>query len=293
TGFSSTDSGTFANRESYVGVESGFGKVRLGYLSDVLADTESTDNLYGPFRDSMGAGFPLYEGTEIFGNYGDARFKNSIRYDSPDLAGFNATLQYGAGESVPAGQKKQGELYGIRLAYQNSGFFGALANATQLNTGGSGKGSNSSINRLEGGYNANGLYLAATYQWETVYGDAYAKKTDGSGAYKLAGIGAFPSIAQTGANKLENTTWAINAAYAFGNFKPSVVYSKRNDAKIDGVRYALGATQWAAALDYTVSKRTLLEAGYGQVKENKDAQAIRNRAQDTSSVVWAMVKHNF
>ncbi|KUM03906.1 porin [Chromobacterium subtsugae] len=288
SGFSSTDSGKLANRESYVGVEGGFGKVRLGYLTDVLGDTESTDNLYGPFRDNMGTGFPLYEATDVFGAYGDSRFKNGVRYDSPELYGFSGTAQYGAGESQAAGQMKQGDKVGLRLAYQNSGFFGAWAYAGALNTKG---GSNSATNRLEGGYNANNLYLAASYQWVTLYGNAHAQKSDNSGPV-LAGIGNFPTIA-TGTNKLENTTWAINAAYAFGNFKPSVVYSKRGDAKVDGVRYSLGATQWAAALDYTVSKRTLLQAGYGQVKENRDAQTINGHAQSTSSTVWAMMKHNF
>ncbi|MGC0151264.1 porin [Chromobacterium vaccinii] len=275
-----TDSGKLASRESFVGVEGGFGKLRVGYLTDVLGDSESTDNLYGPFRDNMGTGFPLYEATDVFGAYGDSRFKNGIRYDSPDLYGFNLTAHYGAGESQTAGQMKQGDKVGLRLAYQNSGFFGSWAYAGAMNTKG---GSNSSTNRIEGGYNANNLYLAATYQWVTLYGNAQA----------LPGIASLTPTIATGGNKLENQTWAVNLAYAFGNFKPSIVYSKRGDAKVDGVRYSLGATQWAAALDYTVSKRTLLQAGYGQVKENRDAQFANGHAKDTSSTIWAMMKHNF
>ncbi|QEL54679.1 porin [Chromobacterium paludis] len=284
---SGTASGTFANRQSFVGVDGGFGKVRVGYLDDVLADTEATDNLYGPRRDGMGTNFPLYEGTDLF-SYGDSRFKNSVRYDSPTWNGLNLTLQYGAGESQAAGQKKQGDGYGLRLAYQNAGFFGAFANATKLNTGGS---SNSSTNRLEGGYSANNLYLAASYQWLTTYGDAYAQNSDGTSA--LAGIAKFPTIAHTGVNKVENATWALNAAYTIGNFKPSVVYSKRGDAKVDGVRYSLGGSQWAAALDYTMSKHTLVQVGYGERKDSKDAQTINGLSQEKSTLAWAMVKHNF
>ncbi|XLM21806.1 porin, partial [Chromobacterium piscinae] len=67
----------------------------------------------------------------------------------------------------------------------------------------------------------------------------------------------------------ENTGWSINAAYTIGNFKPSIVYSKRGDAKIDGARYSLGASQWAAAVDYTLSKNTLVQVGYGELKDNK------------------------
>ncbi|OHX14461.1 hypothetical protein BI347_13820 [Chromobacterium sphagni] len=270
-----TASGTFANRESYVGLDGAYGKLRVGYLTDVLADTESTDNLYGPRRDGMGTNFPLYEATDLF-SYGDARYKNSVRYDSPSWNGFNATLQYGAGENRPAGQMKQGEQYGLRLAYQNSGFFGAWAYAGVLNTKG---GSNSATNRLEGGYSANNLYLAASYQWLNTYGDAST-------------LGLTPAPI-AGGNKVENTTWAINAAYTIGNFKPSVVYSKRGDAKIDGTRYSLGASQWAAALDYTLSKNTLVQVGYGERKDNKDAQTVYKFSQEKSTLAWAMMKHNF
>ncbi|MBP4050277.1 porin [Chromobacterium violaceum] len=294
-----TASGTFANRESYVGIDSSYGKLRVGYLTDVLGDSEATDNLYGPRRDGMGTNFPLYEATDLF-SYGDSRYKNSVRYDSPTWNGFNLTLQYGAGENAAVGQMKQGEQYGARLAYQNSGFFGAWAYAGVLNTKG---GSNSSTNRLEGGYSANNLYLAATYQWLTTYGNASAQAKNADGTlkvddnkqpvYVIPGIKQLSPTIGSGTNKVENTGWAINAAYTIGNFKPSIVYSKRGDAKIDGVRYSLGASQWAAALDYTLSKRTMVQVGYGELKENKDAQTINQHAKDTSSLAWAMMKHNF
>ncbi|OWY38664.1 hypothetical protein CEK28_11235 [Xenophilus sp. AP218F] len=289
TGNSSTDSGTFANRESYVGLQGEFGKLRIGYLGDILGDTEATDNLYGPRRDAAGAGFPLYEATDLFGaDYGDSRFKNSIRYDSPNVGGFTASLQYGAGEKQDAGGMKKGNHVGTRLAYQNSGFFGAWAFATKLNTTGD---NNSLINRLEAGYDANNLYIAATYNWVNLRANAYQK--DSNGKLKIPNISLLPGVDDTGSHNLKNTSWAINIAYAFGNFKPSIVYSKRDNAKINGVRYQLGATQYAAAVDYTVSKRTMLQAGYGQVKENADMVKALGRTNDTSSTYWAMVKHNF
>lgn len=287
TGSKGTSSGTLANRQSFVGLQGDFGKLRVGYLTDVLADTEATDNLYGPRRDSSSAGFPLYEGNDLFGNYGDSRFKNSIRYDSPDVGGFTASIQYGAGESQAAGGMKQGELFGTRLAYQNSGFFGAWAYATKLNTGGE---KNSNINRIEGGYDANNLYLAATYQWVNVYGDAH--ETDKDGKPAIPGVAKYSSISK-GINNLKNTGWALNVAYTFGNIKPSLVYSKRGDAKIDGTRYDLGATQVAAAVDYTISKQTMVQVGYGQVKQDSDAQALQGHEKSKSSTYWGMIKHSF
>ncbi|NWK78589.1 porin [Aquitalea sp. LB_tupeE] len=275
-----TGSGTFANRTSFVGVEGNFGKVRLGYIDDVLAETESTDNLYGPRRDAnTGIAFPLYEGTDVFGAYGDGRVKNGVRYDSPDLNGFNAIVQVGSGEAQVSGGKKTGNTLGTRLAYANSGFFGAYAYMAKYNTVND---HNSGIHRVEFGYDANNLYLAATLQHSTLWGDAST----------ISNFSSF-GIANTGANKLTSNVWAVNAAYTLGAFKPSFVYSKRSNGKVDGQSQDWGATQWAAALDYSLSKRTMVEAGYGQVKENKGAQSALGWAQDKASITWVMLKHNF
>lgn len=63
--------------------------------------------------------------------------------------------------------------------------------------------------------------------------------------------------------------------------------------KVDGQSQDWGATQWAAAVDYSLSKRTMLQAGYGQVKEDKGAQAALGWAEDKASITWVMLKHNF
>ncbi|WP_293765038.1 porin [uncultured Aquitalea sp.] len=272
--------GTFGTRTTFVGLEGGFGKVRVGYIDDVLGETEATDNLYGPRRDNIGMAFPLYEGSDIFGTYGDGRVKNSVRYDTPDLNGFNAIVQYGSGEAVSASTgKKTGNTFGTRLAYSNAGFFGAYAYMAKFNTV---QDKNSGVHRVEFGYDANNLYLAATLQKVTLWGDASS----------ISNFASF-NIANTGANKLTSNSWAINAAYTFGAFKPSFVYSKRQSVKVDGNSQDWGATQWAAALDYTVSKRTMVEAGYGQVKEDKGAQAALGWAENKASITWIMLKHNF
>jgi len=286
---SGSGTGTLANRTSFVGLEGSFGKVTLGNQLDIFSETEATDNLYGPRRDSMGIPFPLYEGTDVFGTYGDGFTKNGIRYDSPDLNGFTAIVEYGAGEGHSTTTGKQtGNNFGARLAYTNSGFFGAYANMTQLNVLGSDK--NSSVHRVEFGYDANNLYLAATVQKATLYGDAWAKNTDGS--YAISNLTSF-GIADTGLNKLTSHSWAINAAYTIGAFKPSFVYSKRSGVKVDGQSQDWGASQWAAAVDYSLSKRTMVQAGYGQVKENDGAASALGMSDAKTTLTWLMLKHNF
>lgn len=37
----------------------------------------------------------------------------------------------------------------------------------------------------------------------------------------------------------------------------------------------------------------MVEAGYGQVKEDKGAQTAQGWAQDKATITWLMLKHNF
>jgi predicted porin len=107
-------SGTLANRMSFVGLQGSWGKLRAGFIDDVLTNTEATDIFSSPRREaSSGIAYPLYEARDIFGshNYGDSRAKNSLRYDSPRILGMEAALQYGAGKA--SGGRKAGETWGL------------------------------------------------------------------------------------------------------------------------------------------------------------------------------------
>ncbi|OWY38665.1 porin [Xenophilus sp. AP218F] len=264
TGNSSTDTGTFANRESFVGLQGSFGKVRVGHVTDLLSDTQATDNLTSPRRDFSGAMFPLYEKHSYYNDFGDGRFKNSVRYDSPEFAGFSGSIQYGAGEKQDAGQMKQGNHAAAKLAYKNSGFFGAYAHAEKFNTFGS---ENHKVDRIEGGYSANDLYLAATYQ--------RAKAAKSAGEVKV-------------------DAWALAAGYTIGQWVPFVQYSQRGDYSLNGQNVAdSGTKQWAIAVDYKLSKQTTLRAGYGEAKQESQAQKIHGWTEDKATSTWAMVKHNF
>ncbi|MBV8679164.1 MAG: porin, partial [Aquitalea sp.] len=120
-----TASGTLANRMSYVGLQGGWGRLRAGYIDDVLTSTQASDIMAGSRRDGKsGIAVPLYEARDIFGsnNYGDSRARNSLRYDSPLLGGLQGSLQYGAGEKRVDG-KSNGDTWGLRLAYANAGYF--------------------------------------------------------------------------------------------------------------------------------------------------------------------------
>jgi predicted porin len=253
-----TATGALATRTTFVGLAGDFGTVRLGYIDDVLAETEATDNLFGPRRDGAGTTFPLYED----GTFGDGRVKNGIRYDTPTWNGFNAMLQYGAGEKTD----HSGNMLGARLAYRNdpTGLFGAYAYLSKSKQTPNNDGK---IQRIEFGYDANNLYVAGTYNWEKSYSGADVEtKTD---------------------------SWAINVAYTLGNWKPNFVYSKIKNPTVGGADTDKGAKQWALGLDYTLSKRTMVEAAYGEITENDGLKVANGDKGNKSSVTMLMLKHNF
>lgn len=263
-------SGTLANRTTFVGLSGSFGKVRLGYIDDVLSETEATDNMDGPRRDSKGINFPLYEGSDLFGTYGDSRARNSVRYDSPVWNGLNAIVQYGAGEKAD----HSGNTVGIRLAYLNAptGLFGAYAYMGKSKQVADKDGK---TQRIEFGYDANNLFIAGTYQWLDVYGNATS-------------LGVADSAAH-----LKNQGWGFNVAYTMGNWKPNLQYSKRKNPTVDGSTQDWGAKQWGVSLEYSLSKQTLLAVGYGQVTNNAGAQLALKQASDTSSNTYLMLRHKF
>jgi predicted porin len=233
----------------------------------VLDDTEVADIFNGPRRSNLA--FPLTEGTELFGSYGDGFNNNTVRYDSPTINGASATVMYGAGEAAD----HMGDNYGARLAYSHAatGLFANYAFMSKKQVGNN----IGQTHRVEFGYDANNLFVSGTYQWLKVHGDATA-------------LGVADSAAE-----LKNQSWAFAAAYTLGAFKPMFLYSKRNNPEVDGSRKDWGATQWTLGLQYTLSKATLLEGAYAQLTNNPGAQAALKQSERKSSEVYLMMKHNF
>jgi predicted porin len=114
---------TLAGRDTFVGVEGGFGKVRLGKMDTPMKDLGGyTDRFKGTGIQDDGS-IALLGGSA---NGFSRRQNNSVRYDSPSLGGFEAAVQYGLDtEDKPSSeQKKLLSLYG---QYRLQRFKAALA----------------------------------------------------------------------------------------------------------------------------------------------------------------------
>jgi len=124
TSIAGGDSG-FANRESFIGLEGGFGKVRAGNLNTALKDSSDS---FDPWESGAANADALQLGKI---KRVDTR-KVSVRYDTPVFGGFSASVQYQPRDNANPGDKythtvKSRESYDLGLNYENSGFFGRYA----------------------------------------------------------------------------------------------------------------------------------------------------------------------
>ena len=259
TSIAGGDSG-FANRESFLGLEGGFGKVRAGNLNTALNDSSDS---FDPWESSDANSDVLQLGKI---KRVDGR-KVSVRYDTPVLGGFSASVQYQPRDNANPGDKythavKSRESYDLGLNYENSGFFGRYAGSyakrAELDAGylDTFNGNNTNltagtykdhqVHRLTAGYDANNLMVAVVGQYEGFKKDiANAKKN-------------------------ERVEVGATAAYRFGNVTPRVSYAHGFKAKEEGVKQKNSVyNQVIVGADYDFSKRTSALLSAGWLKEGK------------------------
>ena len=276
TSIAGTDSG-FANRESFLGLEGGFGKVRAGNLNTALNDSSDS---FDPWESSAANADALQLGKI---KRVDSR-KVSVRYDTPVLGGFSASVQYQPRDNANPGDKythtvKSRESYDLGLNYENSGFFGRYAGSyakradltadylkvfNRNNNLAAGTYKDHQAHRLTAGYDANNLMVAVVGQYEGFKKDA------------------------ANAKKNERTEVGATAAYRFGNVTPRVSYAHGFKVKEEGVKQKNSAyNQVIVGADYDFSKRTSALLSAGWLKEGKGD----NKYEKTAGTVG--LRHKF
>ncbi|MGN6939195.1 trimeric porin PorB [Neisseria sp. P0012.S006] len=256
----------WASRESFIGLEGGFGKVRAGKLDSTVKNT--SDNV-DQWESSNGA-----LNMSVFTRVDERAV--SVRYDSPVFSGFSASVQYTPRDNANPSDKythndATRDTYYAGLNYENSGFFGQYAGGFRKNAVSEKDGH---IHRLVGGYDANNLFVSVAGQyaknWETL-GDYAQAQSNGvvTSAMRAAGTNAsnvvFGTAAGLDSRPAETIEVAATAAYRAGNVTPRVSYAHGFKAKVDGEK--LKGTQYDQVIvgaDYDFSKRTtaLVSAGW-------------------------------
>ena len=272
-----TDKG-WGTRESFIGLEGGFGKIRAGKLNTALKDSGDNVNAW----ESSDANADVLQVSKI----GRVESREiSVRYDSPVFAGFSGSVQYVPRDNANTKDRhthavKSRESYHAGLNYENAGFFGQYAGSfakyadlnddaerVAVGTANSNPVKDYQVHRVVAGYDANNLYVSVAGQYEA------AKNNDGS--------------ANNG-KKHEQTQVAATAAYRLGNVTPRVSYAhgfkaKVNDVKQEGSQY----DQVIVGADYDFSKRTSALVSAGWLKEGKGV----NKTEKTASMVG--LRHKF
>lgn len=270
------DSG-WGNRESFIGLEGGFGKIRAGNLNNALDDTSDSID---PWESSNANSTVLQLGKL---KRVDER-KVSVRYDSPVFAGFSGNVQYQPRDNANPEDKhvhgvKTRHSFGLGLNYENSGFFGryagTFAKRKSLDDGhlklfnnqttlGSDVYKDYQVHRLVGGYDANNVLVAVAGQYEGFKADV------------------------TDAKKNERTEVAVTGGYRMGNVMPRLSYAHGFKVKEDGEKKANSQyNQVIVGADYDFSKRTSALVSAGWLKEGKGG----DKTQSTAGMVG--LRHKF
>ena len=244
-------SGGFNTRDTFIGLEGGFGKLRAGYVSDQFNENMETMDIW-EYRTGKGA---QARGLNIMTRH-DTR-QQGVRYDSPNFGGFDFNITHQLADSATEnayepGRSTHGQATIVGLNYENSGFFGKLGYGNYKHTAVDNDGGQEDghVARIEGGYDANNLFVGLAYQ--------YAKN--------MPGWIATGNLATNDAQIVDKAQEAaVSVAYTMGAVTPKITYAHGWDQKVNGDKIKnSGYDQVIIGADYALSKRTtaLVSAGW-------------------------------
>ncbi|UOO82466.1 trimeric porin PorB [Uruburuella testudinis] len=272
--------GSWAGRESFIGLEGGFGKIRAGKLETQLKNMDAID----PWEYSNNA-----LGLGVFTRTGER--VTSVRYDTPVWAGFSGNVQYTPRDNANPTDKYTHEdpsrdAYYAGLNYENAGWFAQYGFGFKNNnyvSGTNGETKDGYAHQLQAGYDANNLFVALGAQytsgWDTLgsYADALS---NGAYGYVPAGTVVDGDVTPWSAddNGIKTIEAAATAAYRFGNITPRISYAHGFKPKMAGEKLDLEYNQVVIGADYDFSKRTSALVSAGWLKAGKGDSKVQNTA---------------
>ncbi len=285
--------GVIAGREAWVGLNGGFGELKLGYgltpYDDVLGwahhqGANSWENRNNGV--SGGAGFAK---SDLFTNYTnagtcrssafDARYGNSISYATPNLSGFQVRTQYafigegGSGSCTgwDTAVRYAAGPFRVGFTYAHHGDFAGLATITAPH--------DQDAIRLYGSFDAGFARIGATYE------TARYKPAAGSLKYKYWEIGALaPLGANTFGIQYSQRDKGLAALYNPATRAlsvPELTLTPANFAVVNGLWDKGGGKHLSFTHDYALSKRTTIRSYF---------TTLENEATNTAAGLGAKTK---
>ncbi|MCR6654091.1 MAG: porin [Cellvibrionaceae bacterium] len=232
--------GSLASRDTFVGLEGGFGRIRFGQIDTPLKQIRSAVDAFG---DQIGDLRNLTRlngstGTAFTGQDFDARFRNGIYYNTPSFNGFVFNFHYTPEVKEATDLEDESAAYSTSLAYTAGDLYLALAHEQWESV------EDSSAIRLGARYKINNLTLSGLFQQATI------KNLPADEDVQVLGVGA--------SYKLSDKWTAKGQVYNL-------------DAKD---RDESGATLLAIGADYILSNQFRVLFAYAQT-DNEDVAAYR------------------
>lgn len=234
--FDDSDDGEFgfASRDSFVGLEGGFGGLRAGYFDTPLKSVGSTADM---FRDQIGDIRNLTRLDDVSDADFDSRFRNGIHYYTPKIAGMRVDAHYSTNTSTSTNPPDD--------------------EATAFSV---------ALNLLEV---APGLWAAVAYEQQEAAEDSDAIRAGASytmGDLKLAALYQMATLKAAGADDRDIDTYGIGASYKFGDAVAKAQYYMSSDDLDDA-----DASLAAVGVDYSLSKAFKLLFAYAMTTNDDNA----------------------
>ncbi|RXZ42784.1 porin [Crenobacter cavernae] len=263
-GTSDLSTGTFGTRNTFVGLQGGFGTALLGHYDSAYKRlTDVGLNLMGDTAADVQGSSNIYSRRET-------RLKNSVHYTSPSFSGFQAGISYGADED----SAKSADFISLGANYTNGGL------------------------KVGAGYDVEGDKISATVNDRKAYKAAASYKF-GFGTFLGAGFEQVKVDSVTAADTTQND-WLVAAGQDIGALQLVASYGKLGKLKGHATPDTAKAKQWVVGANYNLSKRTQLKAFATKV-ENESGASVRvdtlastGFAAGTDQTVYGLgLKHSF
>jgi predicted porin len=261
-----------ASRETFAGLQGSWGKVTLGKF------LVAQDDLHPIFGNAPTLTTSILSTADVWamGNLNvaqggfDARPGNNIRYDTPNIQGFTAALQYSLRDSsgnttqTPVGGDNGDHTSELRHAYVLGG--NLIYSNGPLQAGG-GFQSNQKVRGP--GLNDFDWTITGAYDFGTIM----------QGFGLRLGLVYEHTKFDTPTGDLKRDFWGVSGTVPLGGGKIYAFYGKAGNGKgsaADGetVGYVVhgsdtGTQQWEVSYSYNLSPRTLLYAGYVKLQNDR------------------------
>jgi predicted porin len=288
-------SGFWASRDSFVGLDSNFGRLTFGRQSIYWANGVNAQFAANYINTEI----PWTNGTGL-GRMGvtTARTSNTVAYTSPTFVGINGTLSYSPGAGCDTGTlggnvfcqeavqhnnslDTDGNVWGLTLRGEWGPFYvqGDYAR---------GRGNDSLTGASKVELDAYKLGASWGYMPGARIGIIWVRNEDNA-ARGLNGAGRV-----AGSNQATQDGWTLNWEHTFGNFQLMAQYGFTNDMKDCGNAGGLGGAAGSVGCSdsssdgymiagrYFLSKRTWLFASYNKVSNDSNQFADYTGGNQTS-----------